>query len=155
MDVITPQEKQIIENRLSELLANRVVLSERIADARALGDLSENAEYHAAREQQGLEEAEIRRLQQRIAHAQVVNTDAIKGAEVVFLGSRVRLKEVDTGDEDVFCLVGEASNNMDLDYVEVTATSPMGEALMKARVGEVVSVRAPRGLKKFEVMEIL
>jgi len=136
------------------LIANRARLSERIAEARALGDLKENAEYHAAREQQGLEEAEIRRLEERLAKAHVVDAGAMKEAEVVFIGSMVRLREVDTGDEDDFMLVGEATGNMDLDYVEVTATSPMGQALMKARKGEIITVRAPRGDKKFEILDI-
>ncbi len=154
MDVITPAERDALKKRLEELIANRARLSERIAEARALGDLKENAEYHAAREQQGLEEAEIRRLEERLAKAHVVDTGAMKEAEVVFIGSMVRLREVDTGDEDDFMLVGEATGNMDLDYVEVTATSPMGQALMKARKGEIITVRAPRGDKKFEILDI-
>ena len=155
MNVITPDERDGIQKRLEGLTANRLVLSQRIAEARELGDLKENAEYHAAREQQGLEEAEIRRLEERLATALVVNAEAMKEAEVVFVGSRVRLREVDTGDEDEYVLVGEASGDMDSDIVEVTVSSPMGEALIKARKGEVVSVRAPRGTKKFEIVEIL
>ena len=154
MDVITPAERDALKKRLEELIANRARLSERIAEARALGDLKENAEYHAAREQQWLEEAEIRRLEERLAKAHVVDAGAMKEAEVVFIGSMVRLREVDTGDEDDFMLVGEATGNMDLDYVEVTATSPMGQALMKARKGEIITVRAPRGDKKFEILDI-
>jgi len=155
MNVITPDERDGIQKRLEGLTANRLVLSQRIAEARELGDLKENAEYHAAREQQGLEEAEIRRLEERLATALVVDAAAMKEAEVVFVGSRVRLREVDTGDEDEYVLVGEASGDMDSDIVEVTVSSPMGEALIKARKGEVISVRAPRGTKKFEIVEIL
>lgn len=154
MDVITPTERDAIKKRLDDLIANRTRLSERIAEARALGDLKENAEYHAAREQQGLEEAEIRRLEERLARAHVVDSEAMRDAEVVFVGSRVRLRELDSGDEDEYVLVGEASGNLDLDYVEVTVTSPMGEALMKARMGEVIAVRAPRGVKRFEILSI-
>jgi transcription elongation factor GreA len=75
MDMMTPEERQQIEIRLHGLIANRSQISERIAEARALGDLKENAEYHAAREQQGMEEAEIRRLEDRLAKAHVVSTD--------------------------------------------------------------------------------
>jgi len=74
---------------------------------------------------------------------------------VVFLGATVVLREVDTGDEDTYRLVGESSNNPLLDYVEVTLNSPMGESLMKARVGEIVKVDAPRGTVRFEVVEIV
>tara|TARA_E500000318_G_scaffold2060_1_gene2741 strand:- start:38817 stop:39281 length:465 start_codon:yes stop_codon:yes gene_type:complete len=153
MDVITPTEKQKLQERLDALLANRSVISERIAEARALGDLKENAEYHAAREQQGMEEAEIKRLQERLASAHVV--DESKTAQgVVFIGSLVKLREEDDDEIETYRLVGEASGSDDPDIIEVTATSPMGEALMKARVGEIVRVNAPRGVKCFEVIEV-
>lgn len=154
MELLRPEEKAAIEARLEELKAKRPVLSQRIAEARALGDLRENADYHAAREDQGLNEAEIRRLEERLAHARVVNTENM-AADVVFLGAMVKLREVDTGDEDVYKLVGEASGSVSLDFVEVTATSPMGESLMKARVGDVIKVTAPKGVIRFEVVEIL
>ena len=154
MDFITPDEKKQLEERLNALLANRPKISQRIAEARALGDLKENAEYHSAREQQGMEEAEIRRIEQRLSNAQVIEKGS--GAEgVVFIGSMVRLRDQRTGDEDVYRLVGESSGEMNDDYVEVTTNSPMGEALMKARVGEVINVKAPRGIKTFEIIELL
>lgn len=156
MDFLTTDEKAKLETRLEHLRANRPLISQRIADARALGDLKENAEYHSAREQQGLEEAEIRRLEDRLARAHVVDGDSAPKADgVVFLGSTVRLREINSGDVDVYRLVGEASREMAPDYIEVTASSPMGEALMKARVGEQVRVKAPRGIKVFEIVEIL
>ena len=146
MEIITQDEKERLEAKLADLISNRPVITTRIAEARELGDLKENGEYHAAREQQGLEEAEIRRLEERIEIAQVVDeTQMAEG--VVFIGSMVTLREVDTDDEDVYRLVGEASGDMSLDYVEVTVTSPMGAALMKSSVGETISVRAPRGLE--------
>ena len=153
MDVITPAEKQKLQDRLNGLLANRSVISERIAEARALGDLKENAEYHAAREQQGMEEAEIKRLQERLSSAHVV--DESKTAQgVVFIGSLVKLREEDDDEIETYRLVGEASGSDDPDIIEVTATSPMGEALMKARVGEMIRVNAPRGVKTFEIIEV-
>ena len=155
MEVITKEERDRLEARLKELRSNRTRLSERIAEARSHGDISENAEYHAAKEQQGLEEAEIRRMEERLARCQVVDGDAPRAADVVFLGSTVRLREEGSGEEELYRLVGEASPDLPADYVEVTATSPMGEALMKARVGETISVRAPRGLKRFVIVEII
>ncbi|MBO6738322.1 MAG: transcription elongation factor GreA [Phycisphaerales bacterium] len=153
MDVITHAEKQKLQERLDALLANRSVISERIAEARALGDLKENAEYHSAREQQGMEEAEIKRLQERLASAHVV--DETKTAQgVVFIGSLVKLREEDDDEVETYRLVGEASGSDDPEVIEVTATSPMGEALMKARVGEIIRVNAPRGVKCFEVVEV-
>jgi len=155
MSLMTPEEKAQIEARLKELRSNRPILSQRIKEAKELGDLKENGEYHAAREQQGYEEAEIRRLEDRLATAHVVNTDAAAEAGIVFLGSMVRLKDLATNRVETFKLVGEFSENPPDDYDEVTPDSPMGEALMKARVGDVVRFNAPRGEKAFEVLELL
>jgi len=155
MDVITATEKEKIKARLDALIANRPVITERIAEARALGDLKENAEYHAAREQQGMDEAEIRRLEERLAKAQVV--DSSKTADgVAFIGSTVKLREEGDDEIEIYRLVGESTDDSgDDEIIEVTATSPMGEALMKARVGETVRVNAPRGVKRFEILEII
>ena len=155
MSMITAEEKAQLETKLADLIANRPKISARIAEARALGDLKENAEYHSAREQQGLEEAEIRRLEERLATAQVVDSGLAKEAALVFLGSTVKLKELKSGREDVFRLVGESSGDEDDEVVEVTTSSPMGEALLKSRVGETIRVKAPRGEKQSEVVEIL
>jgi transcription elongation factor GreA len=154
MEIITADEKAKLEAKLAELLANRPRISARIAEARELGDLKENAEYHAAREQQGYEEAEIKRLEKRLAQAHVVDDNSPQAEGVVFLGSTVKLREEGTGEEDLYRLVGEASDDPPEEYEEVTLTSPMGEALMKASVGETISVRAPRGVKKFTIVEI-
>lgn len=154
MEFITEEDKSNLEAKLAELKANRPVLSKRIAEARALGDLKENAEYHAARDDQGLEEAEIRRLEERLKTAQVTSDIEIP-EDMVFLGAVVRLKDMDDKTDDLYKLVGEASGKFDSDEIEVTASSPMGESLMKARVGETVKVDLPRGTKRFEIMEIL
>ncbi|MFM9997098.1 MAG: GreA/GreB family elongation factor [Phycisphaerales bacterium] len=154
MDMITQGDKDKLAARLAALKTNRKVLSVRIAEARAHGDLSENGEYHAAREQQGLEEAEIRRLEERLTSAQVVGEDT-KSVGVVFLGSTVRIKDVEKGRMDTVRLVGEMSTEPPEDYDEVTSSSPMGESLMKARVGETIRVNTPRGVKRFEIVEIV
>lgn len=154
MELITPDEKAQIERRLHELRENRLRISERIAEARALGDLKENAEYHAAREQQGLEEAEIRRLEDKLSHSQVIDTN--KQADgVVFIGSIVRLRDIARGDDDTYRLVGELSGSATSEHMEVSVNSPMGQALLKSHVGEVVRVDAPKGVKQFEIVEIL
>ena len=156
MEFLQPAEKAKIEARLAELIANRPVISKRIAEARELGDLKENGDYHAAREQQGLEEAEIRRLQQRLASVTIIDESMSKAIEgLVVVGTTVKMRDVDNNDEDLFRLVGEASAQPPLDYVEVTATSPMGQAMLKARVGDTVRVDAPRGVKRFEIVEIV
>lgn len=155
MDMITPSEKARLEARLASLKANRAVLSQRIADARALGDISENAEFHSAREQQALDEAEIRRLEARLASAHVVDESPAREAGMVFIGSLVRVRDVDSGREEMLKIVGQASEDPPDDYDEVTLASPMGQALLKAHVGQIVSVHAPRGLRRYEVVELL
>lgn len=154
MDYITPDDKTRLEQQLKDCYAQRRVLSERIGTARGLGDLRENADYHAAKEDQGLNEAKIRQLEQRLASAIVAdNGDMPK--DVVFLGATVKLRDVESEAEEVYKLVGESSGSFETDYTEVTPTSPMGEALMKARVGETVRVSLRRGERRFEIVEIL
>jgi transcription elongation factor GreA len=156
MEMVTKAEKEALEARLAALVANRPRVAERIAEARALGDLKENGDYHAAREQQGLEEAEIRRLTERLSRVNVVDEAMAKAVgDVVFIGSTVKLRDMDRGDEDLYKLVGEATGEDTGDVTEVTANSPMGEALLKARLGDEVRVNAPRGVKRFKVVEIV
>ncbi|MEC8321541.1 MAG: transcription elongation factor GreA [Planctomycetota bacterium] len=153
MDFITNEEKKELEEQLRTLIGARKELTERIATARELGDLKENAEYHAAREDQGLNNAKIKDLEERLANSQV--TDELDIPEdMVFVGATVKLREVDTGDEDLYKIVGTSSGDFSLDYIEVTSTSPLGEALMKARVGDVVRVDLPKGSTQFEILEL-
>lgn len=156
MEFVTPEEKVQLEAKLRALVENRPLLSKRIAEARELGDLRENAEYHAAREDQGLQEAEIRRLEERLSKVQVVG-DQQKGIGVVFVGATVRIQEVGSDEIETFRLVGEHSGNNAAggDIIEATVSSPFGEALHKARIGEVIAVRGPRGIKRFEIKEIV
>jgi len=156
MEMVTKADRESIEKRLAELVANRPVISQRIAEARAHGDLRENGDYHAAREQQGMDEADIRRLEQRLANMTVIDESMAKAVEgLVVVGTMVRLRDVDNNDTDLFKLVGEAASPPPMDYVEVTTNSPMGEALLKSRVGDTIRVNAPRGVKKFLIVEIL
>lgn len=154
MEFITADEKQDLQKKLEERIARRPVISTRIGEARALGDLKENADYHAAREDQALNEAEIRRLEERLKKAKVADGSDVPDG-VAFIGSVLRLRDTSDDSDDLYKLVGEASGNFDSDEIEVTTMSPMGEALMKARVGETVKVDLPRGTKRFEVLEIL
>ena len=105
MDFITNEEKQELEEQLRTLIGARKELTQRIATARELGDLKENAEYHAAREDQGLNEAKIRELEERLQTAQIADTDAIPD-DMVFLGATVLLKDLESGDEEQYRLVG-------------------------------------------------
>ncbi len=154
MNFITPDEKAQLEQLLSNLRANDKLLIQRIQEARALGDLRENAEYHAAREDKAMNDAKMKEIEGRLATAQLAGETAIP-TDMVFVGTLVRLRDVDRGDDDLYKLVGESTGRFDLEYIEVTTTSPMGVALMKARVGETVRVDLPRGAKRFEILEIV
>ncbi|MCA9284624.1 MAG: transcription elongation factor GreA [Phycisphaerales bacterium] len=154
MNILTAEEKSRLERELIERAALRKQISERIAEARALGDLKENAEYHAAREDQGMNEAKIRDLESKLATAQVADQSAIP-EDMVFIGATVRLRDVESGDEDLYRLVGQASGDFSADYVEVTTNSPMGMALMKSKVGETVRVTLPRGERQFLILELV
>jgi transcription elongation factor GreA len=153
MEFLTRLEKEQLESQLKEHSSRRKEITQRIAEARALGDLKENAEYHSAREDQGLNEQKIKHLEERIANGQVAD-DADVPEDMVFLGAIVRLKEVDSGDEDLYKIVGTATNES-FDHVEVTTSSPLGQALVKSRIGETVRVDLPKGTTQFEILEIL
>ena len=154
MDFITADEKASLQVLLTELRVIDRALIQRIADARALGDLRENAEYHAAREDKGMNDAKIKEIEKRLATAQVADSSALP-TDMVFVGATVRLRDDDRGDDDLYRLVGQSTGRTDLDYVEVTTTSPMGVALMKARTGETIRVDLPRGAKHFTIIEIV
>jgi transcription elongation factor GreA len=153
MDFITSEEKALLTEKLAELRAMDKMLIQRIAEARALGDLRENAEYHASREDKAMNDAKIKDLEERLAKAQVADSSALP-EDMVFVGAIVRLRDDDGGDEDLYRLVGQSTGRFDLDYIEVTTTSPMGVALMKARVGETIRVDLPRGARRYTIVEI-
>jgi transcription elongation factor GreA len=154
MDFITADEKASLQVLLTELRVIDRALIQRIADARALGDLRENAEYHASREDKGMNDAKIKEIEKRLSTAQVADSSALP-TDMVFVGATVRLRDDDRGDDDLYRLVGQSTGRTDLDYVEVTTTSPMGVALMKARTGETIRVDLPRGAKHFTIIEIV
>ncbi len=155
MELVSKADKERLEAQLAELIQFRPVIAQRIAEARAQGDLKENADYHAAREDQAMNEAKIRELEAKLSRVQVAGEVEIP-TDMVFLGATVRLKDVGNGREEVFRLVGQLSaDGGPDDVIEVTATSPMGTALMKARVNETVRVDLPRGERRFMVVAIL
>lgn len=155
MQMLTQDEKNKLDQQLKDMIAQRPHIAKRIEEAREKGDLKENADYHAAREELSLLEARIKDLENRLRSVSVISTDEIP-ADIVFIGSTVKVKDTKTGDEDIFRIVGELSNNDDdSDIIEISATSPLGEALMRAHVGAKVKVRVPRGEIEYKIVEIL
>ncbi|MEM1228309.1 MAG: transcription elongation factor GreA [Planctomycetota bacterium] len=126
-------------------------VTEKIAEAREEGDLKENAEYHAQRENQGMLMAKINELKDKIARASIVDLSKLPKDEVVF-GSTVTVEDLDYGDEEVFTLVG--AGDEDYDSGKILITSPLGQGLLGKKVGQVAEVDAPAGKLKFKVIKI-
>ncbi len=153
MDYLTSEEHTKLKEELASFIAERPVISTRIGTAREMGDLKENADYHAAKDDQAHNERKIKDLEKRLADVTVADTEHVPDG-VVFLGSVVRLKNLSNNKEDLYKLVGETTGRFDLDYLEVTPNSPLGEALFKSRVGETVGVVLPAGRTQFEIVAI-
>lgn len=127
------------------------VITQRLADARAEGDLKENAEYHAQRENQGMLMAKISQIKTKLAKAEIVDTSSLP-KDIVAFGAAVRVKDLEFGDEETFTLVG--AGDEDYQTGKILLTSPIGQSLLGKKVGEVAEVNAPAGLLKFEVLAI-
>ena len=128
-----------------------IEVARRIAAARELGDLSENAEYHAAREDQGMLQARIDSLKDKLSRAYFVDKNSLNTNSVVF-GTRVRVKDLDMGDEETFDLVGPGDE--DYDNNKILTTSPVGQGLLGKKKGEVAEISVPMGKLRFEILEI-
>ena len=126
-------------------------IAEAIAEARAEGDLKENAEYHAQREKQGLLQAKINELKSRLSRAQIVDPNQIPKDEVAF-GATVKVLDVDLDDEEDITLVGDGDE--DYDNGRYLITSPIGRGLLGKKVGETAEIEVPKGTIKFKVLQI-
>jgi transcription elongation factor GreA len=128
-----------------------IEVAKRIAAARELGDLSENAEYHAAREDQGMLQARIDALKDRLARAHIVDQSSLPRDAVVF-GARVKIKNLESGDHEVYELVGPGDE--DYDNNKILTTSPRGQGLLGKKVGEKVEIKVPRGTLRYQIVDI-
>ena len=128
-----------------------VEVAKRIASARDMGDLSENAEYHAAREDQGMLQARIDALRDKLARANIVDRSSLPSDTVVF-GTRVRIKDQDNGEEEVYELVGPGDE--DYDNNKILTSSPRGQALLGKKVGDIAVIKVPRGSLRYQILDI-
>jgi transcription elongation factor GreA len=126
-------------------------IAEKIAIARAEGDLSENAEYHAQRESQGMLQARINKIRSDLARASIVDPTKLPTDQVVF-GATVVVRDLDLDDQEEFTLVG--AGDEDYDAGKFLITSPIGQGLLGKKVGDKVEIPVPRGVLKYEVLEI-
>ena len=153
MDYLTEAEHKKLTEELETLIAERPVISKRIGTVRELGDLKENADYHAAKDDQAHNERKIKDLEKRLEQATVADTQHVPD-DMVFLGTIAKLKNLNNNKEDLYMLVGESSGRFDLDYMEVTSNSELGMAIFKARVGDTVGVNLPAGRTEFKIISI-
>ena len=123
-----------------------------IAEARAHGDLKENAEYHAAREQQGFIEGRIQLLESTISHAQIIDIEKLNPGEKVVFGATVTLSDEETAEETTYQIVGDVE--ADIKHNRIAVSSPISRALIGQEVGEVVVVRAPAGDREYEIIDV-
>lgn len=140
-----------LKKELADALAQRPVISAAIAEAREKGDLSENAEYDAARDAQGLLEVKIARLKEKVANARVIDESKLS-ADAVQLLSKVKVKNLSNKMVMNFQIVPESE--ADFSKGLLAATTPIAKALMGHGKGEVVDAKVPNGVMKFEILEI-
>lgn len=122
-----------------------------ISEARAHGDLSENAEYHAAKERQGWIEGRIAEIEDKIARAQIIDVSRLSGSQVKF-GATVTVVDEDTEDEGRYQIVGE--HEADVKQGRISLSSPLSRAMIGKEVGEVVEVNTPGGVKAYEILKV-
>ncbi|MEN9806021.1 MAG: transcription elongation factor GreA [Pseudomonadota bacterium] len=127
----------------------RPEITQSIAEAREHGDLKENAEYHAAREQQGFNEGRIQEIESKLADAQIIDISRIPPSGKVIFGSTVTLTAAESGAEVTYKLVGE--DEADLKSGKLSVMSPIGRALIGKVEGDVVTVRTPKGAVDYEI----
>lgn len=140
-----------LKKELADALAQRPVISAAIAEAREKGDLSENAEYDAARDAQGLLEVKISRLKDKVANARVIDESKLS-ADSVQLLSKVKVQNLANKMEMKFQIVGETEADFSKGLLAVT--TPIGKALMGHAKGEVVEAKVPNGIMKFKILDI-
>ena len=128
-----------------------IEVTKRVASARDLGDLSENAEYHAAREDQGILQAKINSLKEQLSRAYIIDTDSLPTDTVVF-GSKVKVMDLDMDEEETFELVGPGQENPDKN--RILTGSPIGQGLLGKKKGEIAEIQVPRGVIRFKVLDI-
>lgn len=148
---VTQEGLDNLRDELAKLMAQRPVISAQIAEARDKGDLSENAEYDAAREAQGLLELKIAKLQDTVANARVIDESKIN-TDCVQMLNKVKLKNLANNSVVEYTLVGESEANFK--EGKLAAATPIGKALLGRKKGDVVEVKVPSGLLKFEILNI-
>jgi len=149
---ITEEGLEKLKDELEHLISiERPAISQSIAEARDKGDLAENAEYHAAKEAQGMLELKISRLEDMISRARVLDQSRIDTSKVQIL-NRVKIKNLSNNQEMEYLLVSETE--ADLKAGKIAVNSPIANGLLGKKVGDIVEIKVPSGMIKFEIINI-
>ncbi len=150
---LTVRGAEKLRQELDELkTVSRPKVIKAIAEARSHGDLKENAEYHAAREQQSFIEGRIKDIEGKLSHAQIIDVRTLNAGGKVVFGSTVDVIEEDSGDEHTFQIVGE--DEADIKSGLISVVSPIARALIGKAEGDIASVTTPGGVREFEIVEV-
>jgi transcription elongation factor GreA len=149
---LTARGAEALRQELKRLKAQRPEISASIATAREHGDLKENAEYHAAKEQQGLAEARIRDIEAKLGNAQIIEVDKVNAGGRVVFGATVQLVNLDDDTEVRYQLVGEDESDIKSGLLSIA--SPIARALVGKQAGDVVDVVTPSGKQSYEITAV-
>jgi transcription elongation factor GreA len=138
-------------NKLKSVERPRIINA--IAEARALGDLKENAEYHAAKEQQAFNEGRIASIEQKLSNAQIIDITKITNTNKVIFGTTVKLLNLDTDQEVTYLIVGD--DEADIKLSKISISSPIARGLIGKHVGDEVAIKTPSGTTNYELIEVL
>jgi transcription elongation factor GreA len=137
-------------NELKTVARPKVIAA--IAEARAHGDLKENAEYHAAREQQSFIEGRIKDIEAKLSNAQIIDVSTVNAGGRVVFGATVDVLDLETDEEHSYQIVGE--DEADIRHSRISVTSPIARALIGKSEGDEVQIQVPGGLREFEILEV-
>jgi transcription elongation factor GreA len=150
---MTAQGAEKLRSELSELkTVKRPKVIAAIAEARAHGDLKENAEYHAAREQQGFIEGRIKEIEAKLSNAQIIDVTTLNAGGKVVFGATVEVLDIDTDEEITYQIVGE--DEADIKAGKLSVGSPIARALIGKMEGDEISLEVPGGTREFEIIEV-
>lgn len=148
---MTPQGAEKLKQELARLKEERPKISKEIEVAREHGDLSENAEYHAAKERQGMNEAKMRDIEAKLSLAEIIDPSKLDGENVKF-GATVTLTNLDTDEEIRYQIVG--TDEADIDQGLISISAPVARSLIGKAIGDEVTVKLPNGNRRYEISDV-
>jgi transcription elongation factor GreA len=150
---LTTKGAQKLRDELEHLKSvKRPAVINAIAEARAHGDLKENAEYHAAREQQGFIEGRIQQLEYTLSHSQLIDVATLNAGSRVVFGATVELAECESGDEVTYQIVGDLESDIKLGMISIS--SPISRALIGKHEGDTITIEAPAGPREYDIIAV-